>query len=75
MVTTQSNDTSRGARLIREARESHDEVVARWKKLRESLGIEGQAIGAKKLRQLLFASGINPDDNTFSSDIIAMREE
>jgi hypothetical protein len=74
-VTTQSNDTSRGARLIREALESHGEVVARWKKLRESLGIEGQAIGAKRLRQLLLASGINSDENTFSRDIIAMREE
>jgi hypothetical protein len=61
--------------LIREALESHGEVVARWKQLRESLGIEGQAIGAKKLRQLLLAAGINPDDNTASCDIIAMREE
>ena len=72
---TQSNDISRGARLIREALESHVEVVSHWKKLRESLGIEGQAIGAKKLRQSLLAGGINPDDNTFSRDIIAMREE
>jgi hypothetical protein len=61
--------------LIREALESHAEVAARWKRLRESLGIEGQAIGAKNLRQLLLAGGINPDDNTFSRDIIAMREE
>ncbi len=74
-MATQSTDSSRGARLIREALESHAEVAARWKRLRESLGIEGQAIGAKKFRQLLLAGGINPDDNTFSRDIIAMREE
>jgi len=74
-VPRQSDDTSRGARLIREALASHGEVVARWKKLRESLGIEGQAIGAKKLRQLLLAGGINPADNAFSRDIIATRGE
>jgi hypothetical protein len=71
----QSEETSRGARLIREALESHAEVLARWKKLRDSLGIEGQAIGAKNLRQLLLGAGIKPDDNAFSRDIIASREE
>jgi hypothetical protein len=74
-VPTQFNDTSRGARLIREAQESHGEVVARWEKLRDSLGIQGQPIGAKKLRELLLAGGINPDDNAFSRDIISAREE
>ena len=52
----QAGDAARGARLIREALESHVEVVARWKKLRETLGIEGQPIGAKKLREL----GVRP---------------
>jgi hypothetical protein len=74
-VPMQAGDASRGARLIREALESHVEVVARWKKLRETLGIEGQPIGAKKLRELLLAGGINPDDNAFSREIIARREE
>ena len=74
-MPTQSNDTSRGARLIREAVASHDEVVARWQKVREGLAIGGQAIGAKKLRELLLSAGINPDENTVSRDIIASREE
>jgi hypothetical protein len=66
---------SRGARLIREAEESHADVVAAWEKLKADLGIKGQPIGAKKLRERLLASGINPDDNAFSREIIAMREE
>ena len=71
----QPRGESRGARLIREAAESHADIVAGWKKLMENLGIQGQPIGAKKLRELLLASGINPDDNEFSRDLIAMREE
>src|SRR4051794_10028839 len=70
----QPNEESRGARLIREAAESHADVVAGWKKFMESLGIQGQPIGAKKLRELLLAEGLNPDDNAFSRGIVAMRE-
>ena len=71
----QPREPSRGARLIREAAESHNDVAAGWQKLLENLGIQGQPIGAKKQREVLLANGINPDDNEFSRDIIAMREE
>ena len=66
---------SRGLRLIRQAKESHADLVAAWQKFLQTLGIQGQAIGAKKLREMLLAQGINADDNAFSREIIAMREE
>lgn len=71
----QAGEESRGARLIREAAKSHADIVAGWKAFLRNLGVQGQPIGAKKLRELLLEGGINPQDNEFSRDIIAMREE
>ena len=64
-----------GEQLLREAREGQAEFVAGWKEFMEQLGIQGQPIGARQLRDLLLREGINPDNNEFSRDIIAMREE
>jgi hypothetical protein len=71
----QLGDESRGARLIREARESRAQVAAGWRKFMNDLGINGQPIGAKKLRAMLIEAGIDPETNEFSREIIAMREE
>ena len=68
-------EESLGEQLIREGREGQAEFVAGWSKFMEELGIQGQPIGAKKLREMLLANGIKPADNEFSRDIIAMREE
>jgi hypothetical protein len=70
-----ATDESLGARLIRQAEEGHADLVAGWKKFMAELGIHGQPIGAKKLRAMLIEQGINPEDNAFSREIIAMREE
>jgi hypothetical protein len=64
-----------GEQLVREAREGHDQFVAGWKKFMEELRIQGQPIGAKKLRDLLLQEGVHPNDNEFSRGIIATREE
>jgi hypothetical protein len=69
------NAASRGARLIQEAQAQHAAVVAAWHAVRERLGIQGQPIGAKEFRQRLVAAGMDPKDNTFSRELIAMREE
>ena len=71
----QLNVESRGARLIRKAEEGQPALVASWEKLKKDLGIQGQPIGAKKLRELLIADGMDPNDNAFSRELIAMREE
>ena len=65
----------RGVRLIREAAESHTVLLARSKRFLESLGIRGEPIGAKALRERLIAEGVNPNSNGFSREILAMREE
>lgn len=69
------SSASRGARLIQEARVQHAAARAAWQEVRERLGIQGEAIGAKQFRQRLVATGMNPDDNTVSRELIAMREE
>ena len=70
-----ANSASRGAHLVQESQAQHAAVVAAWQAVRERLGIQGQPIGAKELRQRLVAAGMNPDDNSFSRELIAMREE
>jgi hypothetical protein len=71
----QPSNESRGARLIREARENHAKLAAGWRKFMDDLGIQGRPIGAKNLRAMLLEAGINPENNEFSREIIAMREE
>jgi predicted DNA-binding antitoxin AbrB/MazE fold protein len=71
----QPTEESRGARLIREAAESHAAVVANSERFLESLGINGVPIGVKALRERMIAEGVNPDGNEFSREILAMREE
>jgi hypothetical protein len=70
-----STPESRGARMLRQAEEGHAELIGASKKLLADLGIKGQPIGAKKLREMLLARGFKPEDNSFSREIIAMREE
>src|SRR5262249_20184708 len=74
-LSQQPTEESRGVRLIREAAESHAAVVAGSEKFLERLGIHGEPIGAKALRERLIAEGVNPDGNECSREIIAMREE
>jgi hypothetical protein len=64
-----------GEQLLREAREGQAAFVAGWQEFMEQLGVQGQPIGARQLREILVRRGINPDNNEFSRGIIAMREE
>jgi hypothetical protein len=66
----------RAARMLRQSRAHRDVLVAGWDKFMEQLGIKGlQPVGPEKLREMMLAEGINPEDNSFSREIIAMREE
>lgn len=65
----------RGARLHQEAVASQAEFAAGWAKAMKEMGIEGQPIGAEKLQEMIAACGFKPEDNEFSREIIAMREE
>lgn len=64
-----------GDRLLREAEAQQAQTVRVWDEAMAAMGISGQPIGAKALRQMMIAEGINPEDNEFSRGIIEMREE
>ena len=66
---------SLGEQLLREAREGQAEFVTGWREFLEELGVQGKPLGARQLREMLLQEGINPENNEFSRDIIAMREE
>ena len=65
----------RGARLLREAKASQAAISAAVAKAFEQMGITGEPVGVEKLREMMIASGIKPEDNVFSRGIIEMREE
>lgn len=65
----------RGARMWREARASQAAISAAADKAFKEMGITGEPVGIEKLREMMAASGIKPEENLFSREIIAMREE
>lgn len=65
----------RGARLLREAKTNQPAISAAVTKAFAETGITGEPIGAEHVQEMIIACGINPEDNEFSRDIIAMREE
>jgi len=65
----------RADRLLREAKASQPAISAAVAKAFEQMGITAEPVGAEKLQEMMIASGINPDDNEFSREIIAIREE
>jgi len=64
-----------GARLLREAEAQRAQTVRAWDNAMAAMGISGRPIGAKVLRQMMIAEGVNPENNEFSRGIIEMREE
>jgi hypothetical protein len=73
MITDEA--AKRGARLLREARANQATFSAGVAKAFAEMGITGEPVGAEKLQEMMLACGINPEDNEFSREIIAMREE
>jgi hypothetical protein len=65
----------RGARLLREAKASQPAISAMTAKVFAEMGITGEPVGAEKLQEMMLACGVNPEENAFSREIIAMREE
>jgi cell division septum initiation protein DivIVA len=65
----------RGFRILREAKASDAASRAAAAKAFAEMGITGEPVGHEKLMQMMLEAGINPEDNEFSREIIAMREE
>jgi hypothetical protein len=64
-----------GASLLREAKASQPAISAAVAKAYAEMGITGEPIGAEKLQEMMLACGVKPEENAFSREIIAMREE
>jgi hypothetical protein len=65
----------RGARLLREAQAQQAALSAVLGEALGEAGIVGEPVGVEKLREMMAACGVKPEDNLFSREIIAMRDE
>ena len=71
---TDQTAAERGAEIMRRAKLSAPAVAAIWEKVAKEIGIDHlKPISAEKLREMMIAEGINPEDNEFSREIIRMR--
>src|SRR6266508_148121 len=65
--------TERGARMLREAKASHAASAAAAAKAFAEMGIPDEPVTHEQLREMWAQSGIDPEENLFSREIIAMR--
>jgi hypothetical protein len=78
MVTlhqVEETPAERGARLLRDAKADQPALSATGAKAFAEMGIEGEPVGVARLREMMTECGIKPENNEFSREIIAMREE
>lgn len=61
--------------MLRKARESQPAISAAVEEAYKKMGITGPPVGPEKLREMMLADGVDPNDNAFSREIIAMRDE
>jgi hypothetical protein len=67
---------SLGAELFRRAKEGQPALETAWDELLALWGIQGEPLGVERLREtILRESGSKPEDNEFSRELIALREE
>jgi len=67
---------SLGAELLRRAEESQPALETAWDELMAAWGIHGEPLGVQRLRESIRQqSGGKPDDNEFSRELIALREQ
>jgi hypothetical protein len=75
IVEKKETPAERGARLIKEADANRAALSASWTHAMKQMGIQGEPIAPEKLRDLIEAAGVRPEENEFSRAIIAMRGE
>jgi hypothetical protein len=65
-----------GAELLRRADESAPALAAAWDELMAQWGIAGEPVGVKRLREMIREeTRRTADDNEFSRELIARRED
>ena len=66
----------RGARMLREAEASQAAISTITARVFAEMGIpEKPPVSIEELRRMMIECGVKPEDNIFSREIIAMREE
>ena len=71
-LETPAERARRAARMTALEMPAAAAVFAKWL---EEMGIKGEPIPAEKLREMIAAEGVKPEDNEFSRALIEMREE
>lgn len=67
---------SLGAELLHRAAQSQAVLERAWDELMAAWGIEGEPVGIEQLRaRIQQECGTDPQDNAFSRELIALREE
>lgn len=78
-TAAQTNGDDHETPIQRESREDFQAWKEAWDETFAELGIQGEPIEAEKLQQMIAETlrkqGIKPEDNIFSREIRAMREE
>jgi hypothetical protein len=61
--------------MIREARAQQAAISAAVAEAYAKMGITAAPVPPEKLEEMMLADGVDPNDNAFSREIIAMRDE
>jgi hypothetical protein len=61
--------------MLRKSREEQAALSAVVAEAFAKMGISGPPVGHDKLMEMMLASGVDPNDNAFTREILAMREE
>jgi len=61
--------------MLRKARESQAAISAAAAEAFAKMGVTGPPVGHEKLREMMLTGGVDPNDNAFSRELIAMRDE
>ena len=64
-----------GSQMIRDARATQSAIDEATAKAFAEMGITAEPVGVEKLREMMRACGVRPEENLLSREIIAMREE
>jgi hypothetical protein len=75
-ATPDPNDPLKNHPLFRQSITDPKELAEHEARVLKALGIEHlKPVGAQKVREMMIADGIDPNDNEFSRGIIEMRED
>jgi hypothetical protein len=75
LTPAEQTQPSQNVRGLREAQFNQIALAAMAKEVFAKMGITSESVTAEQAQQRMLAEGVRPEDNAFSRDIRAMREE